>query len=69
MGPAGLARDVVERLNGAVVKAVAMKDVQEKFVTGGSEPESSTPEQFAQLIRADVVKFSRIVKLAGITPQ
>ena len=69
MGPANMPRDVIDRLNGAVVKAIAQKDVQEKFIAGGSEPESSTPEQFAQLIRDDVAKFARIVKAAGIVPQ
>jgi tripartite-type tricarboxylate transporter receptor subunit TctC len=62
-------RDALDRLNAAVVRAIAQKDLQEKFVTGGSEPESSTPEQFAQLIRDDVAKFARIVKSAGIVPQ
>ena len=69
MGPANMPRDVIDRQNGAVVKAIAQKDVQEKFIAGGSEPESSTPEQFAQLIRDDVAKFARIVKAAGIVPQ
>ena len=69
MGPANMPRDVIDRLNGAVVKAIAQKDVQEKFIAGGSEPESSTPEQFAQLVRDDVAKFARIVKAAGIVPQ
>jgi tripartite-type tricarboxylate transporter receptor subunit TctC len=69
MGPVNMPRDVLDRLNGAVVKAIAQKDVQEKFIAGGSEPESSTPEQFAQLIRDDVAKFARIVKAAGIVPQ
>ena len=69
MGPANMPRDVLDRLNGAVVKAIAQKDLQDKFVAGGSEPESSMPEQFAQLIRDDVAKFARIVKAAGIVPQ
>ena len=69
MGPANMPRDVLDRLNGAVVKAIAQKDLQDKFVAGGSEPEASTPEQFAHLIRDDVAKFARIVKAAGIVPQ
>ncbi len=69
MGPPGMPREVVDRLNAAIVKAVAIRDLQEKFVAGGSEPEASTPEQFAQLIRDDVAKFARIVKAAGIAPQ
>ena len=69
MGPPNMPRELVDRLNGAIVKAIAQKDLQDKFVAGGSEPESSTPEQFAQLIRDDVAKFARIVKSAGIVPQ
>ncbi len=69
MGPPNLPRELLDRLNSAVVKAVAQKDVQDKFVAGGSEPESSTPEQFAQLIRDDIAKFARVVKAAGIVPQ
>ena len=69
MGPANMPRDLLDRVNGAVVRAIAQKDVQDKFVAGGSEPESSTSEQFAQLIREDVAKFARIVKAAGIVPQ
>jgi hypothetical protein len=42
-----------------------MPDVREKFIAGGSEPESSTPEQFALQMRNDVAKFARIVQLAG----
>jgi tripartite-type tricarboxylate transporter receptor subunit TctC len=69
MAPANLSSGLLERLNGAIVRAIAQKDLQEKFIAGGSEPESSTPEQFAQLIRDDVAKFARIVKSAGIVPQ
>jgi len=69
MGPPNMPRDIVDRLNGAIVKAIAIRDVGEKFTAGGSEPESSTPEQFAQMIRDDVAKFAHIVKAAGITPQ
>ncbi len=69
MGPANMPRDLLDRINGAVVRSIAQKDVQDKFVAGGSEPESSTSEQFAQLLRDDVAKFARIVKAAGIVPQ
>jgi tripartite-type tricarboxylate transporter receptor subunit TctC len=69
MAPANMPAGVLERLNGAIVRVIAQKDVQDKFVAGGSEPEASTPEQFAQLIRDDVAKFARVVKAAGIVPQ
>lgn len=69
IAPPGMPSDLVDRLNGAMVKTIAANDVREKLVAVGSEPESSSPEQFAQQIRDDVAKFARIVKSAGITPQ
>jgi tripartite-type tricarboxylate transporter receptor subunit TctC len=59
----------VDRLNAAAVKVLAMKDVQEKVIAGGSEPVTSTPEQFAERIRNDVVKFQKLAQAAGIKPQ
>jgi len=69
MAPAGTPKSVVDTLHATTVKIVGMQDVQEKFTQGGSEPATSTPEQFAQQISADVAKFAKIVKAAGITPQ
>ncbi len=65
LAPSGTPREIVSQLNSAVVRIVAMSDVREKFIAGGSEPESSTPEQFALQMRNDVAKFARIVQLAG----
>jgi tripartite-type tricarboxylate transporter receptor subunit TctC len=69
IGPANLPREIVGKLNTAVVAAVAAKDIQEKLIFAGSDPESSTPEQFAQLVRDDVAKYAKIVKSAGIKPE
>ena len=65
LAPAGTPREIIDQLHGAVVKIVAMPEVREKFIAGGSEPEAGTPEQFAQQIRSDLAKFARIVRLAG----
>ena len=66
LAPAKTPRPVVEALNAAVVKAVAMPDVQKKMIEGGSDPKSSTPDEFMARIRADVEKFTKVVKEAGI---
>jgi tripartite-type tricarboxylate transporter receptor subunit TctC len=66
LAPAGTPRPIVDKLNAAIVKIVAMPDIQKAMIEGGSEPQSSTPDEFMERIRADVAKFSKIVKEAGI---
>ena len=66
LAPAGTPRPIVDKLNAAIVKIVAMPDIQKAMIEGGSEPQSSTPDDFLERIRADVAKFSKIVKEAGI---
>lgn len=66
LAAAGTPRPIVDQLNAAVVKIVAMPDVQKAMIEGGSEPQSSTPDEFMARIRADVAKFSKVVKDAGI---
>ena len=65
IGPAGLPRDVVSKLNAAVVNAVAGKDLRDRYIALGAEPETSTPEAFAALIRNDIPAWAKVVKAAG----
>lgn len=66
MVPAGTPRPIVERLNTAIVQVIGMPDVRKSMLDVGLTPASSTPEEYANRIRADVEKFSRIVKASGI---
>jgi tripartite-type tricarboxylate transporter receptor subunit TctC len=66
-GPAGLKRDVVERLSGAVNKALAEPEVARTMVTQGLEPWSGTPEQLASRMRVDLDKFAKLIKSIGVT--
>ncbi len=66
LAPAGTPRPIIDQLNAAIVKIVAMPDVQKVMVDGGSDPQSSTPDELMARIRADVAKFSALVKASGI---
>ncbi len=66
LAAAGTPRAIVEQLNANIVKIVAMSDVQKVMIEGGSDPQSSTPDEFMTRIRADVAKFSALVKSSGI---
>ena len=65
LGPAGMPRDVVNKLNAAIVSAVATKDLRDRYIALGAEPETSTPEAFAAHIRNDIPAWAKVVKAAG----
>jgi tripartite-type tricarboxylate transporter receptor subunit TctC len=67
MGPAGLPKDVIARLNAAIVAAVNSADLREQLIGLGYEPESSTPEAFGALMREDIGKWARVIKSSGVT--
>lgn len=65
VGPAGLAPDVVKRLNDAFNQVMAMPAVREKLVGGGLEPVGGTPDQFARFIASEIAKWTKISKEVG----
>jgi tripartite-type tricarboxylate transporter receptor subunit TctC len=65
LGPAGLPKEVVARLNAAIVTAVGAKDLRDRYIALGAEPETSTPEAFAARIRNDIPAWANVVKAAG----
>jgi len=66
VGPAGVPKDIVGRLNGAIASSLKSSDVIQRLGALGYEPLGGTPEQFAETIKADIGKFAKIVKTAGI---
>jgi len=64
--PAGTPADVIDRLNVELVRVVALPDVRERLLAIGMVPETSTPEQLAANIRAEVDRWAPIIKAAGI---
>ena len=65
IGPAGMAREIVERMNGELAKVVNSPEIKEFFATQGATPMASSPEQFAEHMRADIVKLGKAVKASG----
>jgi tripartite-type tricarboxylate transporter receptor subunit TctC len=66
VGPAGMARDIVTRLNRDLVRAVNSPDVKEKIIGLGNYVIGDTPEQFAAFMRAESAKWAQVVKKANI---
>jgi tripartite-type tricarboxylate transporter receptor subunit TctC len=59
---------VVKRLSEEVQKILALPDVRDTLSAAGAEPVGSSPEQFGEFIRTEIVKWGLAVKRAGITP-
>ena len=70
LAPAGTPRPIIDRLNAELLKIVRdPKVVQDKYAPVGMSPMSSSPEEFADLMRKDLVKYQGIAKAAGIKPE
>ena len=66
IAPRGTPGAVVNRLHAALVKMVNSPEVAEKLAAEGGEPVGSSPEQLAQIIAAEVPRWRKLVKDAGI---
>ncbi len=66
VGPKGLPRPIVERVNGELNKALKAKDMEEKLAADGVSPAGGTPEQFAAIIKRDIETWARVVRQAGV---
>jgi tripartite-type tricarboxylate transporter receptor subunit TctC len=62
LAPGGTPAEIVGKLNKALVEIVAMPDIQRQMIEGGSDPSSSTPEEFKQIVSRDVAKYTKLVK-------
>jgi tripartite-type tricarboxylate transporter receptor subunit TctC len=66
LGPARLPGTVVNTVNQALNKALTSPDLKKKLEDQGLDVTPGTPEQLAQLIRADMLKWGRVVKESGV---
>lgn len=66
LAPAKTPKSVINRLAGAIGKAVQHPDVASRYVTLGIEPVGNTPEQYRAQTRADIAKYAKAVKAAGV---
>jgi tripartite-type tricarboxylate transporter receptor subunit TctC len=69
LAPATTPRDTVVRLNAAIVKALATTEVRERYVTMGMEAAGSTPQEYADHLRNEMVKLRKVVAAAKLPLQ
>lgn len=69
LAPAGTAKAIIDKLSAEFAKILALPDIREKLASQDIEPYITTPERFGAVLRADMAKFAKIIKAAGIKPE
>ena len=69
LAPAKTPREIVARWNQEVGKILASADIKERFLNDGLEPMGGTQEEFGKFIRAEIDKYAKVIKLAGVPQQ
>jgi tripartite-type tricarboxylate transporter receptor subunit TctC len=67
--PIKVPREIITRLNGAIVKSLANADVKQQLANQGIEVSSLTPEEFTLYVRSEIDKMGRIIKASGAKPE
>jgi tripartite-type tricarboxylate transporter receptor subunit TctC len=68
LAPAGTLKEIVNRLNREVVRVLQLPDLRERLLAEAFDVPLDTPEQFAAHIKADVPRWAKVVRDAGIKP-
>jgi tripartite-type tricarboxylate transporter receptor subunit TctC len=65
LAPAGTPRPIVMRLNSDLVKIMHSPELKEKLAASGTEPLTSTPEEFAAYIKREMTKWGDVIRKSG----
>jgi tripartite-type tricarboxylate transporter receptor subunit TctC len=66
LGPAGLPKPVVDRAWRDTAALLKTADVRDRFAALGADPIGNTPEEFAAFIKAEIAKWEKVIRSAGI---
>jgi tripartite-type tricarboxylate transporter receptor subunit TctC len=64
--PAKTPRPVIDRLHSEIVRALKSPDIQERMKGLGADPVGNTPEQYTAFMQAEIAKWDKVIKAAGI---
>jgi tripartite-type tricarboxylate transporter receptor subunit TctC len=69
LAPSATPRPVISKLGDDSIKALAAPDFREKLLNQGIEPAKGGPDEFAPYLAAEITKWAKVIKAAGIPPQ
>ena len=65
VGPTGMPRDTVAKLNAGLIKALNSDDMKERFAKQGTEVRTGTPDSLGQWLRTEQARWAKVVKESG----
>lgn len=66
LAPAGTSREINDKLAATLAQVLRTVEIKERFLTMGTEAASNTPEQFRTFLHEETLKWSKVIKAAGI---
>ena len=69
VAPAGVPQAIVNKLSAEVARIVQLPDVAQRFQIDGAEAVGSSPQEFASFLKAEMQKWSKVIRDAGIKPE
>jgi len=69
LAPAGAPRAAISRLGDETIKALATADLKERLINQGIEPAKGGVDEFAAFLDAEIAKWEKVIRAAGIPPQ
>jgi tripartite-type tricarboxylate transporter receptor subunit TctC len=66
LAPAGTPKEIVTRLNAEVARILRTPETRERLYAFGAEPSDNTPAEFTAYLSAELAKWTKVVKAAGI---
>ena len=69
MAPAGTPQAIIDFLHREVVRVMAQPDIRQRLATMGFDPVASTPGEFANWVRTEIVRWGKVIRDANITLQ
>lgn len=68
VGPKALPRDIVTRWSNELKRILNLPDIKERMAGDGVELSDGTPERFREMLKSDIAKWQKVVKVADIKP-
>jgi len=68
LGPRALPKDIVSKVNDSLVRTLALPDLRGRLAALNFDPITGSPEEFSGFIEAEINKWARVIRRAGIKP-
>jgi tripartite-type tricarboxylate transporter receptor subunit TctC len=69
LAPAATPREIVKVLADATARAARSPDLKQRLVEQGTEPVGNSPEEFAKMLKEEIVRWAEVVRISGAKPE